>query len=301
MSRRLFVSFSGGETSALMTHLILTEWRHLWDEIVVLFANTGFENEETLQFVKQCEQMFGVPVVWVEAEINPEQRKGTRHRVVTFETASRNGEPFRDLIRKYGIPNQKFPHCTRELKQRPLYSYIHNELKWEEGTYDVAIGIRADEQRRVSPTAKENRIVYPLVNLRPLSKPDVNLFWTRQPFRLNLMGYEGNCKTCWKKSIRKLLTIMQDTPEKFEFFERMERECGLVGPEFQKAHRPGYKRVFFRGNTSVSDLRQLCAQGDFERAENDAAVLPSGEIVPLDVEPGDGCTESCEVNFEEKL
>lgn len=284
-----------------MTFLLLTQWRSRWDEIVILFANTGFENEATLVFAKRCEEMFGVRVVWVEAVVHPQKRKGTKHRVVDFDSASRNAEPFLAVIQKFGIPNQKYPHCTRELKHRPMYSYLHNELKWKRGSYDIAIGIRADEPQRVSPTAAESNIIYPLVDLAPTTKPGVNLFWSQQVFRLELLGYEGNCKTCWKKSFRKLLTIMQDTPEKFEFFEEMERQFPLVGPEFKKKVAPGYHRVFFRGNASVKDLKHLCAEGGFERAENDAAVLPSGAHVPFDVEPGDGCTENCEVNFEEKL
>jgi hypothetical protein len=299
-NRRLFISFSGGETSALMTFLVLTRWRDQWDEIVIVFANTGFENEATLAFVRQCEALFGVRVVWVEAVVDPQKRRGTTHRVVTFETASRCAEPFRTMIEKFGIPNQKFPHCTRELKQRPLYSYIKS-LGWKKGTYDIAIGIRADEPHRLSKTAAENHIIYPLAHLLPLGKPDVNLFWSKQPFRLYLLGYEGNCKTCWKKSLRKLLTIMQDDPEKFDFFEEMERLFPHSGSEFEKTFAPGYHRVFFRGNASVADLRRLCAEGGFERAENDVTALPSGERVSFDAEPGDGCTENCEVNFEELL
>ena len=40
-TRRLAISFSGGETSALMAHLLLTRWRDRFDEHVVTFANTG--------------------------------------------------------------------------------------------------------------------------------------------------------------------------------------------------------------------------------------------------------------------
>ena len=52
--KRLLVSFSGGETSAFMAQWL---WRHKRDQydMVFVFANTGQENEETLDFVQQGE------------------------------------------------------------------------------------------------------------------------------------------------------------------------------------------------------------------------------------------------------
>lgn len=296
--RRLFVSFSGGETSALMTRLLLANWRTRWDEIAVVFANTGQENEATLRFVRECDQRFGFGTVWVEAVVHPEDGVGTTHRIVDFDTASRQGEPFEAMIRKFGIPNQKFPHCTRELKQRPMTSYIR-ALGWNQGAYDVAVGIRADEPGRRAKNHVAQRIVYPMLDWWPTTKPDVNAFWNVQPFRLELCGYQGNCRTCWKKSNRKLLTIMDETPSAFDFFERMEAAYGGVGSEFAKSTVPGYRRTFFRGNRSVLDFRRDLMFCDFDRAEDDAVVLPTGQRLDLDFEQGaaDGCSESCEVTF----
>lgn len=293
----LFVSFSGGETSALMTHLILSQWREHYDEIVVLFANTGQENEATLEFVRNCDRAFGFATVWLEADVKPEAGKGTAHKIVDFVTANRDGAPFEAFVKKFGVPNQKFPQCTRELKKRPLDSYIRS-LGWKNGTFHTAIGIRADEPQRRSQAAEENGVVYPLLDWLPLNKPAVNAFWRDQPFRLNLFGYQGNCKTCWKKSFRKLLTVMDDDARQFDFFERMEETYGLVGPEFAKQHVPGYKRVFFRGNLGVKDLREMYKTDDWTRSENDAVVYHD-KMVELDIDPADGCVESCEINFGE--
>jgi hypothetical protein len=305
MANRLFVSFSGGETSAYMAALIHMVWRGQWGDVVTAFANTGQENEETLEFVQQCERRFGFQTVWVERNAAGSVRKGDAHRIVDISTASRNGEPFEAVIQKYGIPNQDWPHCTRELKLVPMKSYLRS-IGWEPGTYDTALGIRADEARRRSKSAKENRIIYPLMDMRPTTKPEVNEFWMSQPFRLNLMGYEGNCKTCWKKSLRKLLTIMDDNPRKFDWNEQMEAKYGTVGAEYRKdTPAKNERRVFFRGHMSTKDLREVHAHAKFmgtlERAEDDAIQVPStGELFQLDAEPSDGaCTESCEVNFEE--
>lgn len=43
--RNLVISFSGGETSAYMTHLLLSKYRVWYREVVVVFANTGQEME----------------------------------------------------------------------------------------------------------------------------------------------------------------------------------------------------------------------------------------------------------------
>ena len=137
--RNLFISFSGGETSAYMTLWCYEHLRTQYDEIEVVFANTGQERPETLEFVHRFSTHFDIPVTYVEAVVHHGKRKGSTHKVVTHATASRQGEPFEDVIRKYGIPNRAYPHCTRELKMLPMHSYIKS-LGWED--YNTAVGIR---------------------------------------------------------------------------------------------------------------------------------------------------------------
>jgi 3'-phosphoadenosine 5'-phosphosulfate sulfotransferase (PAPS reductase)/FAD synthetase len=96
-------------------------------QIIFGFANTGKEREETLVFVDRCDREWGLNLVWVEALVNHDQRKSSGHKIVSFETAARNGEPFEEVIKKYGIPNKPFPHCTRELKRNALQSYLLRE------------------------------------------------------------------------------------------------------------------------------------------------------------------------------
>lgn len=297
--RRLFISFSGGETSALMMLWILLNWRDRYDDIRVVFANTGQENEKTLVFVDRVSKHFGVDIVWVEAVVHQGERRATTHRVVTFETASRQGEPFEEVIRKYGITNKVYTHCTPELKRRPMESYLAS-IGWAKGTYDTAIGIRADEADRISSQSKKRRLVYPLLSAWPTTKPEVNAFWRAQPFRLGLKGYEGNCSWCWKKSLRKHLTIIGETPEVYDFPRRMEALYGDVGAEFvpKPGYKPlpeGYRRHFFRGGASTDDLFGAFRnrRGAFSPAPDDADVYPDFDP-DLDT-PGGGCVESCEV------
>lgn len=284
---KLFISFSGGETSAYMAQWLLTNKADHYDEIVCLFANTGQENEQTLEFVERCDKKFGLGVIWVEAVVHHGYRKGTTHKVVNFETANRDGYPFEEMIKKYGIPNQPHPHCTRELKLRPMRSYIR-ELGWKSSEYVTAIGIRADEIDRVNPKYKESNLIYPLVSDQPMTKPEINEWWDKQDFRLQLKGYEGNCKWCWKKSLRKHLTLLNEHPDWYDFPERMEKLYGHCGTNAQET-----ARVFFRKNQSTQDLRILAKTMDFEPATDDSRQYSKQHELDLSY----GCTESCEVDF----
>lgn len=293
--RRLLISFSGGETSALMAKLVMERVAVDYDEIKCVFANTGQENEETLAFVQRCDEAFGLNVIWIEAETNPLRGVGQQARVVSLESADRNGRVFEAMIAKHGIPNKNFPHCTRELKTRPIQAHMR-AIGWTPGSYDTAIGIRVDEFDRMAPDAKKKRIIYPLISPFPHRKIDVNQFWERQPFRLQLKGYEGNCKWCWKKSLRKHLTIITEHPEHYDFPERMEREKAHVGPG-----QTGEPRVFFREGRTAGALRRLAATTAFIPAVDDARQYQPDLFRPFneDLDIGGDCSESCEVDFSD--
>lgn len=248
MKEKLLVSFSGGETSAFMAQWIWNNWQEKY-EMVFVFANTGEENEETLEFVDKCSNHFGFPVTWIEANVVDGHRKGTGFKIVDFKTASRKGEPFEAVIRKYGIPNFKYPHCTRETKLQPIAAFVRS-LGWK--NHYTAIGIRSDEVDRVNAKYKENKILYPLILDIPMTKPRINLFWSKQPFRLNLKGYQGNCKTCWKKSDDKLFTIAKENPEHFDFMDRMEKTYGDV--KFNREGEFDRPFTFFRKNRSAQEI-----------------------------------------------
>ncbi len=279
--KRLFISFSGGRTSGFMTKRLLeTLDFEEWD-VLILFANTGAEDERTLRFVKACETWFGRDVLWIEAVPNPVRGKGTGWRVVTYETASRNGEPFRDVISKHGIPNKAFPHCTRELKERPMLAFLRT-IGWKAGTFYTAIGIRADEMDRISASAESRKLIYPLIKWGT-TKTDVLDFWRQQPFDLFLPEHRGNCVWCWKKSLRKHLTLLSETPEAYAFPEAMEREFPFAGPG-----QTGEPRRFFRGHKTVADLRAEVALGF-------TPFVDGNERFETDLDEPGGCGDSCEV------
>lgn len=178
-------------------------------------------------------------IFWLEANVRPAKGQGTTYRHVDFETASRNGEPFEDVIKKYGLPSRLYRHCTRELKQGP----IHKFAKWsfEGEDYLTAIGIRADEKHRVS---KNENFIYPLVDFG-ITKNFVNEWWEKQNFNLELEEHEGNCDLCFLKSLKKKKAIASSNPEKIIWWERME-------DSYAKGNQPLFD--VYR-NTSVKELR----------------------------------------------
>lgn len=280
--KKLVVSFSGGRTSGYMTKKILDTKSNEYD-IKVIFANTGFENEATLQFVHDCDTHFGFNTVWLEGVTHKEIGVGMSHKVVTFQTASRNGEPFEDMIKKYGIANTQAPQCTRNLKRYPIEHYLRS-IGWLIRDYDLAIGIRTDEQRRVKDDKTRN-VVYPLVHWFPADKQDVLDWWECMPFDLQLQEHQGNCKTCWKKSFSKLIKLHDEDPTQFDFFERMEYEYPRIGAEFDK-YSDAPDRVFFRGRISIKAFRQMAIEHKDMMARSKTQ---------MDLYTDGGCSESCEL------
>jgi len=285
---KLVITFSGGATSAFMCKWLLENRADQYSEIVVVFCNTGEEHPKTLEFVNRCDKEFGFNVVWIEAYVYHDQRKGCGHTVVDFETCSRKGEPFEQVIIKYGIPNKSYLHCTRELKLNPIKSYLKS-IGWKKGEYYTAIGIRADEADRVSSKMNAEMLLYPLCEDLKMSKGDIRDFWNEQSFNLGIDEHEGNCVFCHKKSLRKLMTLAIDRPTTFEFPIRMEEKYRLNGSHDGRDDG----RVFFRQNTSALELLQNAKTTEFNKFTQDQVKWGGTYVAELD--DANGCSESCEV------
>lgn len=283
--RKMRVSFSGGRSSAMMLDILLRDYAAEYD-MAFTFANTGQEHPKTLDFIHKCDKHFGLNLVWLEAQING-PGVGTTHRIVTYETASRNGEPFEAYIKKHGIPNQKYPQCTTRLKTEPMDHYTKEVLGWKQGEYWTAIGIRADEMDRMNAKREERKLLYPLIK-RFIFKADVKRFWRGMPFDLEIPEHMGNCTWCWKKSYRKLMTLAVDEPQVFDFPRRME---ALYSGIHKGKGEQETRRVFFRGNTDT--------QGIFKLAQKPFVKFTDGlNLNDLELDFGAGCGDSCEIGTD---
>lgn len=230
------ISFSGGRTSAYMLWRVLQSNNGLPDEAIVCFANTGKEDEATLQFVHDCETQWKVAIHWLEY-CDAEKSKD-RFKTVNFETASRNGEPFTQLIsRKKYLPNPVARFCTSELKILTIDRYLKS-LGIDD--YATAVGIRADEQRRA---AKMTDKLIPLV-LAGIKQKDVQDFWNKNSFNLGLNFSNGvtplgNCDLCFLKGKSQIVSLIADKPERAIWWASME---SLIGGTWRN-DRPSYEAM----------------------------------------------------------
>jgi len=265
------VMFSGGRTSGVLAKHVKSN-PEKYNNSIFVFLNTGKELEKTLQFVDKCDKEWNLNVIWLEASINFEKGKGTNYKIVNFETASRSGEPFEQMLKKYPLPNNMASNCTRELKQRPIDAYLRDNFKG----YEIVriIGIRADEAHRKSINAKKENIIYPLCDEIPFNEKMIRLFWEKQSFDLGLKDYEGNCDLCFKKSLKKRLTIIKENPKTAIWWLDMEQKYSSEEiPRFDLRTNKSIEQLIEmskRPFTKAKDLHELSqAQCDLFEYETD--------------------------------
>lgn len=292
------ISFSGGRTSAYMLkQSIDAHGGTLPDDVHVAFANTGKEREETLVFVNECAKRWGVKVHWLEFR----DRKTAlpieeRFAEVTFETASRAGEPFETLIRdKQYTPNAVMRWCTAELKVRVMKWFMQS-LGYKNWTN--VIGLRHDEGHRVAKSRKPNKEAW--TNALPMddakaTQRDVFGFWfgklsigdvvnlirklgaeavahlLPQGFDLGIFGFEGNCDGCMLKARAKLWEIERTQPGTLQWWADME----VVG-----------KGQFVTEYSYAELIRDVQRQPDM------FAGLLADDTVEMDAECGTWCAEA---------
>jgi 3'-phosphoadenosine 5'-phosphosulfate sulfotransferase (PAPS reductase)/FAD synthetase len=248
------VSFSGGRTSGYMLWRILDAYDgKLPDHIKVCFANTGKEMPETLDFVRDCSKAWGVEIVWLERFAQRNEGEGKMYlyatQTVTYETASRKGEPFASLIasRNY-LPNPVARFCTQEMKIFAIRDFI--ALWAEDQAVTQFVGLRADEPRRAQKLINRGGdIALPLYR-DGVTKQTVSDFWKSQPFDLNLPNNNGvtdwgNCDLCFLKGLDKKLSIIRERPDLADWWIDMEQTLSeKVGkPAFFRQDQPSYAQM----------------------------------------------------------
>ena len=227
------ISFSGGRTSAYMLWRVLQSNGGLPSEAIAVFANTGKEEEATLEFVRDCETNWGVQITWLE--YRPEK---PRFVVVDFDTASRQGEPFEMLVtkRKY-LPNMVARFCTQELKVLAINRYLKSIGISD---YITFVGVRADEPRRVAKIRKQEDKYLPLADAN-ITEKDVWEFWDKNGFDLKLPKASGasNCDLCFLKGAGIIRGLINEKPDRAIWWADMEKKIGATF----RSDRPSYAEM----------------------------------------------------------
>ena len=259
------ISFSGGRTSAFMLYKVLEAHDGDLPEFAkITFANTGKEMPQTLDFVRDCGEKWGVDITWLERFTTklPEGEKkkySYETKVVDYESASRNGEPFAQLIQAYGYaPNPVARFCTSQLKIKAISDYLVNVCGFEK-PFVGFIGIRADEQRRAAKmngTIESGEERYLPLWLDGVTAKDVGKFWSNNDFDLNLPNNNGvtdwgNCDLCFLKGQGKRQSIIRERPDLADWWIEQENTDGKG---------KGYPSYFRKDSISYKDMKKIALQ-----------------------------------------
>ncbi|WP_148270532.1 Nin-like protein [Haliscomenobacter hydrossis] len=223
-------------------------------DTIIAFANTGKEQDETLDFVHECGQQWNVPIVWLEYRSSM-----PKFEVVSYETASRRkgesaGRPFMELLasRQY-LPNPTQRICTAELKIKTIRRYVRS--LGHRGDIPSYIGLRFDEQSRVArkkaqnAAGKESEYCYmPLYDLR-ITVKERDAFWKSQPFDLKLSSQADNCDLCFMKGKYQLIWAIRADPEAVEWWINAEKKSALSAKRKRNAQ--------FRKEYSYTELKHI--------------------------------------------
>lgn len=260
------ISFSGGRTSGYMLkHILDAHGGTLPADVHVAFANTGREMPETLDFVQECSERWGVRIVWLEFDAEAEHRT----KIVSHNSASRNGEPLAAVLATRNMPaNPVMRFCTIDSKIKRLQAYARHVMGW--ATWADVKGLRADEPERVArqhsraATGKDGknfgRPVMPL-DEAGIARRDVAAWWARQSFDLQLQNVDGktplgNCDLCFLKGASTIVGILRDRPDLAEWWIAQETR-------FESTKRPGDFAYFRKDRPSYAELLRLSQdQGD---------------------------------------
>jgi 3'-phosphoadenosine 5'-phosphosulfate sulfotransferase (PAPS reductase)/FAD synthetase len=151
-----------------------------------------------------------------------------RFREVTYETASRKGEPYAAIIEKREyLPNVVWRFCTQDLKIRVIKRFMMT-LGYKHWTN--AVGIRYDEPARWAKvrgiSEKERWETWlPMVDWKT-TRPKVLEYWKAMPFDLGLDHYKGNCDLCFLKGRNKIRRLLTEDPGKAQWWIEQEEKTG---------------------------------------------------------------------------
>ena len=252
------LAFSGGRSSGFMLHHILrAHGGSLPDYVKVVFNNTGKEREETLAFVSQVSREWKVDITWTEYVRRDNAQGGVHdpknhYRIVDFFTASRNGEPFRELVQaKRMLPNKVMRFCTSELKVETTRRWVARTVgvsnkKWKK--YKSVLGMRYDDPKRWGKSLMEHcQTVMPMAEAGHTLQ-DVTAFWNDHPFDLGIPSEAGNCDLCFLKGYYKLVRLARADPKAVGWWVGMQDE--VLKMPGRKSSNP----ITFSSRFSHSDL-----------------------------------------------
>ncbi|WP_085630760.1 phosphoadenosine phosphosulfate reductase family protein [Pseudomonas sp. R16(2017)] len=251
MTTHNIVSVSGGKDS---TATLLVAMALETENLQAVFADTGNEHEQTLQYLEYLEQATGVPITRVKADFSSQiagkrrfietkwREQGIEESVVlaALDTLQPTGNPFLDLcLWKGRFPSVRAQFCTLELKRDPMLEQVVIPLT-ERGDMILSWqGVRAGESpnRRYLPECDE--VGGGLFNYRPILKWDVPAVFEAHrymgikpnPLYSQGMGRVGcmPCINCRKDELREIALRFPEAIDRIERWERLVQQASKRG------------------------------------------------------------------------
>jgi len=274
-SESIVVSISGGRSSAMMARHIQTHPKYDNFQKAYIFANTGMERPETIEFLRKCEKHWGIEIIKVEGVYSSQMGVGVNYQIKEWDELDMEAKVFEQAVMHKnkgtydGLPNSSAPYCSEVLKKIPIQKCA-NDL-FGRNNYIMAIGMRhEDTPHRISmaEARASTKIIYPLLLdfQYPRTQNDITKFWNEQPFKLEIHNKLGNCELCWKKSDKNLVEVIRHGTRFVDWWKRMEEK---------------YNNTPFRGKKSIDYYVKL-------------SKLPVEEQINFD-----STSDSCVCNFNE--
>lgn len=254
MIKKILVTVSGGRSSAMMAHHIHTSPKYQDYEKAYVFANTGMERPETIEFLKNIETIWGIPLTLIEGTFSNVMGVGVGYKIVDWDTLDMKAKVFEECVihlnkgEYSGLPNSAAPYCSPYMKTHPCEKFA-NDI-FGKKNYLKAIGYRKEDMpKRISwPEIKEEKErIFPLLTdfPEPIGLLELNSWWNKQAFQLGINSKLGNCELCWKKSEKNLVEVIQAGTRFVDWWTKMEEKYGNTP---------------FRDKKSIADFVAMASQ-----------------------------------------
>jgi hypothetical protein len=250
-NKNILVAISGGRSSAMMSYIISTSEKYKDCNVVYCFANTGMERIETINFLKEIEKRWNIDIVKIEGVYSEKMGIAVNYKIVDWENIDMNAKVFEGAIQHInkgsydGLPNQTAPYCSSYLKTLPSKKFADDIFG--KNNYVTALGFRSEDMpKRISwsEIKIDDKRIFPLLTdlEKPVNQKDLNIFFEKQGFKLEIHSKFGNCELCWKKGNKLLIEIIRNGTRFTEWMNQMEVK---------------YNNTMFRDKLSINDLIRM--------------------------------------------
>jgi 3'-phosphoadenosine 5'-phosphosulfate sulfotransferase (PAPS reductase)/FAD synthetase len=210
----LVINFSGGKDSCAMLHYLCTQYPHLNKSVV--FANTGWEHADAVEWVKERVKPYGL-----QAHI-------VRNENINFLSM---------VLKRKKFPSPSIRQCTSDLKVAPIEKWIRRNYNGK--VVINCLGLRSSESRNRAkkPALRRNpkltnskRVVWDWLPIKNWTDEQVFSYLRENDIPLHpCYQYLSrfSCRVCIFMSLHDLRQVKEHDPKAFKAIARLERKINF--------------------------------------------------------------------------